>query len=1427
MDYPLLEAFEEAILQEDEAKRMQLVSKGLKKITDILPFPKQNHLLLLQRDILKYLFLNIPLFEPVIKLIIDTFIEKFGNQPKFIDQLFASTHYISEIREAINQNSDKTAIISYHNYQNQESQQNIESGIIQDDFLSSQDAQKKRKRLNMFSKFNLPKYIQNHIKIIKKYVLIYVKKIIYVIMQRNDDQEKYANLVSEFYKQFLDNTDYDDLISEACKDLYYFKNQWICLKKNHTIMQEVEEILLLKSKKFKVLQQNDDYFNDDLEKEDEQEGHENDKDLSLNSQTGESDKKSDEKDAVDLLEDWLSSDEVAQLSKIKRETDSRLSIDFFKIDSNLEIFLSFLINPTLYTCSRIWTQRFQNIIQKSHFYPKPTTFRADFYTKASQSDLNDLQKKKKTKEGTKVTEEMQSEGNNDDQSQPSLKRIQDAFSNNNSNDDYLNNNFLNHEEFNDPQLRKQSIYYLRSYRTAIMLTDPKNYRPLIRINNLYIDIFFNNLYECFKRDTPCMNMNHIAINIEYLIGKEPELVFYYLIEYNILFKVLQMMEQSHVVNFLLNLILQQGQYPFISKDMNEKLWFYLTETQFYFELCQIMLFNKMGEYFQQKAFQSYKLPGLRKLAQKAPVKKQFQSNDMLSRDYMFTNYTNLSEHTFELQCDIDGLKDFLVVKKSLTNFKSNQTVITKIKMLKNLGAINNLITDLPTDQHKPSSKVSMPQLNQHSSLSLESNTLIEIIKEDESKIEDEQFQEQTPLNKMDKQYMKNQSENTSKANYQAFAKGKTSTTDVFGENNQQKLDAYKYLPQTLSKKLTSTLTSQLGALTPQYSKSSSLIRPEQRRLTNFNLASQQSQSTNYNPDNKKKNGIIQPPLKLPNFIVFSPTSSFMSSGQAFFKDAVKDTTKTPTNFGTLKKNDQNQKTFARLFNISELSYNKDVVQVEDRLNFLYPQNIQNLEQTPLDILSKSKTFNLENLIQNEEFSYNCITGLQAIFEEIFNQIDHPQLYKSFRLFTFDTPLRHLKSLLGDKLYNFDLILKHFLLKLKLYSVADANSSILAGQLANRIIQSLMDHSTQLKDFIPFLIEVINENWNLLLKQIILNFTISREKNQQIIRIQSIQIEKKMSSTTYHIVKLFLLCLQVQTDPENKKKLIKQIPIPCLHALVLMFFEYPTNNLYQTLFIKIINELFKYGTSQIYYHIIFQFNVLNYMNIVLESICCNGVFNKKLQIDGIYYSIKQFCIMLDDNFNERQQELKNIRTQVESLDIWHTIKKQFHLKESLKSQELVSVISKTTSPKGSSIFANRDDKIRQKIKNQQSILDLQQKLEPKSLLNPSLRAISVHSPLISFNTNNSLMSNNSRALYLTDRSNQFQNATQNFLSPLQQQNKKNNEQVRHSKSNSYNPYNQKLSNHVKNNSSLINQALAISKTQTNFKIRTNSFSIIKK
>jgi len=45
---------------------MELIAKGLKKITDILPFAKQNLILLNHKDLLKYIFINFPLYERVV-----------------------------------------------------------------------------------------------------------------------------------------------------------------------------------------------------------------------------------------------------------------------------------------------------------------------------------------------------------------------------------------------------------------------------------------------------------------------------------------------------------------------------------------------------------------------------------------------------------------------------------------------------------------------------------------------------------------------------------------------------------------------------------------------------------------------------------------------------------------------------------------------------------------------------------------------------------------------------------------------------------------------------------------------------------------------------------------------------------------------------------------------------------------------------------------------------------------------------------------------------------------------------------------------------------------------------------------------------------------------------------------------------------------
>lgn len=119
---------------------------------------------------------------------------------------------------------------------------------------------------------------------------------------------------------------------------------------------------------------------------------------------------------------------------------------------------------------------------------------------------------------------------------------------------------------------------------------------------------------------------------------------------------------------------------------------------------------------------------------------------------------------------------------------------------------------------------------------------------------------------------------------------------------------------------------------------------------------------------------------------------------------------------------------------------------------------------------------------------------------------------------------------------------------------------------------------------------------------------------------------------YQAVKTMFLGLQVQYDLAKKRLMISEISPSCLHAIVLMFFEYPTNNVYQNTFISLIREILTFGSSAVYTIVIFQLNILNYFNLVLEKICSNGVFNKKLQIDSLFLAMRNFLRIIDNNLN---------------------------------------------------------------------------------------------------------------------------------------------------------------------------------------------------
>ena len=67
---------------------------------------------------------------------------------------------------------------------------------------------------------------------------------------------------------------------------------------------------------------------------------------------------------------------------------------------------------------------------------------------------------------------------------------------------------------------------------------------------------------------PNININHIVMNIEYILGKDLNICFYYILEYNLLFKLQHFLYFCHVSNFFLNITLCQGYTALLNRETN-------------------------------------------------------------------------------------------------------------------------------------------------------------------------------------------------------------------------------------------------------------------------------------------------------------------------------------------------------------------------------------------------------------------------------------------------------------------------------------------------------------------------------------------------------------------------------------------------------------------------------------------------------------------------------------------------------------------------------------------------------------------------------------------------------------------------------------------------------------------------------------------
>lgn len=180
--------------------------------------------------------------------------------------------------------------------------------------------------------------------------------------------------------------------------------------------------------------------------------------------------------------------------------------------------------------------------------------------------------------------------------------------------------------------------------------------------------------------------------IEYFMTKDAESTLYYIITYNIIYKLLQYMHEPYVSNFLINISLRQGISQILNPEQQQQIWSYFKESDLLLDMSKLMLYSHQDCYIEGKGRKAFKTQYLLKYAQKIPDTYINTQVDLLSREYWFLRQNKLIENLTNSNYDIDLIKYHQMpqkLQKQMQN-QAKKKLTTVVSKFNNLRRFSNL-----------------------------------------------------------------------------------------------------------------------------------------------------------------------------------------------------------------------------------------------------------------------------------------------------------------------------------------------------------------------------------------------------------------------------------------------------------------------------------------------------------------------------------------------------------------------------------------------------------------------------------------------------------------------------------------------------------------------------------------------------------------
>ncbi|CAD8075472.1 unnamed protein product [Paramecium sonneborni] len=206
---------------------------------------------------------------------------------------------------------------------------------------------------------------------------------------------------------------------------------------------------------------------------------------------------------------------------------------------------------------------------------------------------------------------------------------------------------------------RRPLIQFRAFRTMQVITDNRNNFLLTRTNKEYYQRAYSMIYECLKQDLVAITIcpEIIVQYLSFLLYQEPEISIFFLIFYNIPYRLMLFLDIPEISQFFSQLInFVQTPYNKVNRDSNRLIWKYFQISDFFSDLLNMTIFDQktIDDVITQKSNEYYRPKNLDEILKRPDftplqVEKQFPQPEQ----------KKVAEEIDELDQDLDQIFNYL------------------------------------------------------------------------------------------------------------------------------------------------------------------------------------------------------------------------------------------------------------------------------------------------------------------------------------------------------------------------------------------------------------------------------------------------------------------------------------------------------------------------------------------------------------------------------------------------------------------------------------------------------------------------------------------------------------------------------------------------------------------------------------------------